>query len=853
MIHEKKPVILIIGTRPEGIKMAPVYFALKRAKIPTIVCCTMQHNQLLKEVLDLFGIVPDIELNIMRPGQDLFYVTQSVLQKTKDIFSDINPSLVLVQGDTTSSMSAALAAFYLNIPIGHVEAGLRTDDIHAPFPEEMNRRVIGVISTYHFAPTPAAVGNILAHGVQRNRVFYTGNTVVDALRIITRNIKNNDLIIRDDIIQRIKKCKKDTQKILLLTVHRRESFNGGIENILTAVKTFLQNNTNAFCFFTVHPNPNVIHAVRSVGLSALPNIYVSEPVTYKDMVYLLNAADIVLTDSGGIQEEAVSLAKPVLVLREKTERMEGVLAGLARVVGTNTEKIITALNMAAHHRTIDFAQSVHTYGDGYAADKIVGIIQAHVKHNKQIEKTARKVTVTHVNKKKEATMKKVVVVGLGYIGLPTAIVLADHGIKVVGFDIDQKRVDRINNGDPVIQEPTVYEKLQLTLGAETFCATTKIEAADFFIIAVPTPITADKKADLHYVFDAVSTIAHVLKKGDTVIVESTISVGTTDRIAQILAEKTNLIAGNDFFVAHCPERVLPGRIIKELVENDRIIGGINKESVQQAKKLYALFVRGTIYSTNAKTAEVVKLIENSSRDVQLAFANQVDAIAQKAELNPYEVIELANKHPRVNILRPTTGVGGHCIAIDPWFLIETFEKETTLLKTARIINDEKPETVIRCIKQAAKKWCKKNEAKKCTVALLGLTYKPNVDDLRESPALRVAQELLKNNDNIEIVVVEPHIPEKKLLDLFGNNGTTITEGINKADIVAFLVNHERFSVIDHSILQKKYLLDFCGVLHKQKITIDSHAFWPARSMMDFFIVNQGESLQHATQKMEQEQ
>ena len=333
-------VLLIIGTRPEGIKMAPVYHALKRAGIPTLICSTMQHTHLLAEVFELFDIVPDITLNIMRQGQDLFYLTQAVLQKTKEVFLSVHPSIVVVQGDTTSSMAASLAAFYLGIPVAHVEAGLRTDDVSLPFPEEMNRRVISMIASYHFAPTPAAVANLLVHGVRREKIFCTGNTIVDALHNIRDKIQTQALEVRADIKEKVVQAELDGKQIGLLTLHRRESFNGPIDQMLHTIKTWIADHPETVWFYPFHPNPSVIDAVRNAGFFSISNVYICEPISYKDLVYLLDKATFILTDSGGIQEEAVSLGKPVLVLREKTERMEGVLVGLARVVGCNSQAIL---------------------------------------------------------------------------------------------------------------------------------------------------------------------------------------------------------------------------------------------------------------------------------------------------------------------------------------------------------------------------------------------------------------------------------------------------------------------------------------------------------------------------------
>lgn len=371
------PVIIVIGTRPEGIKMAPVYLALKRAGIPTFLVSTMQQDQFLREVFDLFGITPDYDLQIMHPGQDLFDVTQSVLQKTKKLYRDLNPLLVLVQGDATTSMAAAMAAFYMGIPVGHVEAGLRTDDLHNPFPEEINRRVIEVVSNFHFAPTPAAVANILAHGMRRDAVFCTGNTVIDALHIVKEKVLTGRCAVNSELKAQIKYAQEHEMYIGMLTLHRRELFDGGIERVLQTVKQAALSNKNILWIYPYHPNPHVVEAIQKVALYDAPTIYLSAPLKYSDMVFALDAVDFVLTDSGGVQEEAVSLGKPVLVLREKTERMEGVLAGRARVVGTGAEKISAGIEWAVNESRKKNNHYTHDiYGDGHAAEKIVAFIQS---------------------------------------------------------------------------------------------------------------------------------------------------------------------------------------------------------------------------------------------------------------------------------------------------------------------------------------------------------------------------------------------------------------------------------------------------------------------------------------------
>jgi UDP-N-acetylglucosamine 2-epimerase (non-hydrolysing) len=824
MVHQvERPLIVIVGTRPEGIKMLPVYIALRKAGIPTVLCSTAQHKQLLDQVFDLFGVKPDIDLGIMKQGQDLFYLTESILQKTKDLFLQLNPLLILVQGDTTTAMVASLSAFYLDIPVAHIEAGLRTHDIRNPFPEEMNRRFIGMIARYHFAPTAQAAAHLLAEGVARESVFCTGNTVVDALRIMKTKIEQAEVIILRELVEQVAQCKASGRKIMLLTVHRRESFDGGIERVLRSVKHFLHEHEDVFCFYPYHPNPAVMNALMQCDFAQLKNAYVCKPLAYQDLVYLLMHADVVVTDSGGIQEEAISLGKHVLVVREVSERMEGVWSGLAQLVGTHQKAVYKALEQSLFEKRDACPQAV--YGDGFAADKIVSILKHHVFSTK-----TQKICGND-EKKSEVVMKKVCMLGLGYIGLPTAIILADAGFQVVGFDIDEVRIARLCSGDPVIQEPEIAQRLKQALASGNFIPTTHMSEADYFIIAVPTPFKEEKKADLSHVFDAAHRVALVLKRGDVVIIESTIPVGTSQNIAHYLESKTGLQAGIDFYVAHCPERVLPGNIFHELKANARIIGGINQESVEQAKLLYKTFVTGDLYLTDAATAEMVKLVENSSRDVQIAFAHQVASMAQAIGLDPYEVIELANKHPRVKILNPSCGVGGHCIAVDPWFLVEGFPQHTKLLKAARHVNDHKPYEVVGMIKRAIRRWREQHEGV-CNVLLLGATYKADVDDLRESPALHIAK-IFSRWNNLNCMVVEPHVNQQHLMDMLGSTCvTSLEKGLEQADIVVFLVAHKQFKVLNKSLLLNKQVLDFCGILHepKQASTHQEYQFWPANRM-----------------------
>lgn len=371
-VTKQQPVLLIVGTRPEGIKMMPVYFALKQASIPTILCSTGQHSDLLEDILKLFNVEPDIRLTIMKPGQDLFHITIAVLSKMKELLLEINPSIVLVQGDTTSAMAAALAAFYLKIPVGHVEAGLRTGNKYGPFPEEINRRLIGSLATYHFSPTDAAAANLLQEHITIN-VYNTGNTVVDALHMIQDKIHANELSISTDITQIVEHNRSMGKKIMLLTAHRRESFNGGLHHIFNAIKQTLMDHPELFIIYPMHPNPCVKEAVEQTQLALCSNIFVTKPLSYADLVYVLEHSDLIATDSGGIQEEANSIGKQVIVLRNETDRMEGVNAGCSYLAGTNEEQIQSLINNLLAHQECRSSNTL--YGNGTAGKQIASIIK----------------------------------------------------------------------------------------------------------------------------------------------------------------------------------------------------------------------------------------------------------------------------------------------------------------------------------------------------------------------------------------------------------------------------------------------------------------------------------------------
>lgn len=410
-------------------------------------------------------------------------------------------------------------------------------------------------------------------------------------------------------------------------------------------------------------------------------------------------------------------------------------------------------------------------------------------------------------------------IGMGYIGLPTAAAFASAGKKVIGVDINQAAVDTINQGKIHIVEPDLDDVVKTAVATGHLRATTVPEAADAFLIAVPTPFKGDHEPDVSYVEAAVRSIAPVLKQGDLVILESTSPVGTTEDVAQWLSEERPDLIPPPFNVqnpvlninlAYCPERVLPGKIMQELVNNDRVIGGITPRCSERAIELYQTFVKGECIPTTARTAEMCKLTENSFRDVNIAFANELSIICDKLDINVWELIKLANRHPRVNILQPGPGVGGHCIAVDPWFIVSKTPKESPLIRTAREVNNYKTEWVIEKIKNAALTF-ERDNSRKPVIACLGLAFKPNIDDLRESPALHIVQRL--SQENLNIVAVEPNISLSTTAFALGINSdsfklSSLDGCLTQANMFILLVSHKEFKIVN---MQSFNHFDFCGI------------------------------------------
>jgi UDP-N-acetyl-D-mannosaminuronic acid dehydrogenase len=410
------------------------------------------------------------------------------------------------------------------------------------------------------------------------------------------------------------------------------------------------------------------------------------------------------------------------------------------------------------------------------------------------------------------------IIGLGYVGLPTAAVLASKGVEVVGVDVNQYTVDTINQGKIHIVEPELDSLVHKAVQDNYLKAVIEPEKADVFMLAVPTPFKDNYEPDLSYIKSAAKAIAKVLEKGNLIILESTSPVGTCEKMMEWMREERPDLSfpkfGDhkflaDIAVAHCPERVLPGQVVRELVENDRIIGGVTAQCAEKARELYKIFVEADCLITDCRTAELSKLVENSFRDVNIAFANELSLICDKLDINVWELIKFANKHPRVNILQPGPGVGGHCIAVDPWFIVDSTPDEAKLIRTARLVNDSKPLFVLNKVNQVVQ--AMGEDTSVLSIACLGLAFKPDIDDLRESPALSIAQKIGSISFS-SIFLVEPNID--RIPSGFNSDNTELIgleKAIKSADIIVLLVDHSSFKSMDLSLLSGKQVIDTRGI------------------------------------------
>ena len=421
------------------------------------------------------------------------------------------------------------------------------------------------------------------------------------------------------------------------------------------------------------------------------------------------------------------------------------------------------------------------------------------------------------------SFKRISVIGLGYIGLPTAAMFASRKIQVIGVDVNPQTVKTINQGKIHIVEPDLDMLVNVAVKEGYLRASLQTESAEAFLIAVPTPFKSDHEPDLSYIHSAAKMIAPVLEKGNLVILESTSPVGTTEQLARWLAElrpdltfPQNTEFASDIYIAHCPERVLPGHVVRELVENDRVIGGLTPHCSERSVQLYRSFVTGGCVVTDARTAEMAKLTENASRDVNIAFANELSLICDRLDIDVWELIALANRHPRVNILNPGPGVGGHCIAVDPWFIVSSAPEEAKLIHTARVINDAKPDWVVSKVREEVANVVLENPKCKATevnIVCLGLAFKADIDDLRESPALRIANILADTLPCIHSVV-EPNINDLPPSLVDKAKLINVEEALSDADVVVILVDHAQFKNLDPIKFAGKRVVDTRGLLRK---------------------------------------
>lgn len=393
------------------------------------------------------------------------------------------------------------------------------------------------------------------------------------------------------------------------------------------------------------------------------------------------------------------------------------------------------------------------------------------------------------------------VIGLGYIGLPTASILATKGYRVSGMDVRPDVVNTINQGRIHIEEPDLDILVRSAVNSGQLKATHEPQPADVIMICVPTPILPDHSPDLSYVEQACQAIRPIVRKGNLIILESTSPPRTTEDIVVKHAVPEGWVVGEDVFVAHCPERVLPGRILLEVVQNDRVVGGVTLACADRAQQFYESFVNGAVHSTSALVAEVTKLVENSFRDVNIAFANELSVLSDRLDIDVWEVIELANRHPRVNILSPGPGVGGHCISVDPWFLVHAEPKATRLIRTAREVNDSKPHYVVERVMQLA------SQLASPMIGCLGLTYKADVDDLRESPSLEIVQSLIASG-KFPVMACDPHVSAERFKEFELH---PLEQVLDRANVLVLLTDHRQFKKIPRRILQEKIVVDTRGV------------------------------------------
>jgi len=596
------------------------------------------------------------------------------------------------------------------------------------------------LSNYLFAVTTTQQQILQSEGLKKQNIFVCGNTIVDSLFDNIELAKSKSTLLNDHGLK--------PKEYILFTAHRASNVDS--PEALNKIINLL----NACDLPIIWPmHLRTLKQIKENNLEIPKHVKVTEPIGYLDFLNLEVNAKLIITDSGGVQEEACILGVPCITIRSNTERPETVDVGANILVGKDLTKF-----QAAYKNLLNSKKTWNNpFGDGKTAQKIINIIT-----NTEVQSEKRNETIS--------------VIGLGYMGLPTASLLSVAGFQVTGVDLNEQKVKDVNQGKCPFEEPGLGELVKNAVSNHGFKAQMRPQPSDVFIIAVPTP-HKDGKCDLKYVEAACKDLLPVVQDGNLIIIESTIRPNTCMEVVKPIFDKAN----KKVLISHCPERAIPGNTLNELIYNDRIIGGSTKEAETLAKSIYSTFVRGNIFTTNVTTAECVKLMENTFRDVNIALANEFDLVLKELGVNPWEAISLANKHPRVNILSPGPGVGGHCIAVDPWFLVEA-AKSAKMIKLARQINDNRPLEVVNEAIALMPKGAKK-------IGILGVAYKKNVDDSRESPAENICH-ILKEK-GFEVKAHDPHVkdwPEALV--------KTTDELQTWADFLLLVTDHDEYKTLN---------------------------------------------------------
>ena len=752
---------IIVGTRPEIIKMAPVIRECEKRGILYFIIHSNQHYSVEMDSIFFKELVlpaPHYNLGV---GSGLHSnQTGNILIKMEPILLAEKPDVVLVQGDTNTVLAGALAASKLNIKVGHIEAGLRSYD--RTMPEETNRIMTDHISEYLFAVGPNQENILKSEGIDPKRIHTVGNTVSDSLFQHLEISAEKSTILKD--------LDLSAGEYFLVTAHRASNVDVPA-NLMELLHLFdeMHANYTGNIVWPIHPRTQ--SKLKEFDIKVPDYLQLIPPVGYLDFIQLQKHAKLILTDSGGIQEEACLLGVPSLTLRENTERPEAVEVGASELVGRDAAK---AVNAAKQWLSRDSYSWKNPFGDGHVAEAILDVLFAD--------------NSTALEKPIVAKNETITVVGMGYMGLPIASLLAQAGYSVTGVDLNKEKVEAINRAECPFDEVGLPELITKVVSQGYLTAAIEIPSSDTYLVAVPTP-HKDNRCDRSYVFSAADAIAKVAKDGQTVIVESTISPQTSMAVAKRFAD-----AGIAVDVVHCPERAIPGATLDELVNNDRIIGASSAIAQQKVKAIYQSFVKGEVFLTDLTTAECIKLVENTSRDVGIAFANELSQVCEELAVDVYEVIRLANRHPRVNVLTPGPGVGGHCIPIDPWFLVEN-TNAGEFVRMARAINDKRPVEIANKIISQAK------SSKSQKVGVLGVAYKPNVDDCRETPAEPLVHTL--QQADIEVKYHDPYVPQWSVERI-----NEIDELLVWADIVVLVTGHNCYKELKAS----DSLIDTCGLL-----------------------------------------